>query len=62
MTWDDLKDLLEQEAAEKGDTLTKEFLAEQKKVFDAVDTNKDGFVTVKEMDAYEAKLAKFGTI
>ena len=57
MTWEDAKDLLQQEAEEKGVKWTPEYIADQKKIFDEIDTDKNGIIEVKELEAFDEKQA-----
>ena len=57
MTWEDAKDLLQQEAEEKGIKWTPEYMADQKKIFDQIDTDKNGIIEVKELEAWDEKQA-----
>ena len=55
MTWEDAKDLLQQEAEEKGVKWTPEYVADQKKIFDEIDTDGNGLIEVKELEAWDEK-------
>ena len=55
LTWEDAKDLLQQEAEEKGIKWTPEYIADQKKIFDEIDTDGNGIIEVKELEAWDEK-------